>query len=138
VGLWFDSDEPTDAQLWVYAERDELGSGVCTADQLGEVCSAAYSEPGLRPAGVEILRLHDEPGVYGFAVAPAAATPSIRATLRVSNGGVHLGWFGPRTLVGSLGEVWLAGRVLSLGGTVRLEPIGEVQTGLPTAGVLEW
>lgn len=138
VALAFDGPEPTNLDLWIYADLDDDGQSKCAADPPSGVCAVAWSQPGLRKHGEEAVLLPEAEGIYGVAVAPAAATDPASAFVRVSNRNVHLGFFGPRSVLADEGQVWLSGRVLVLGGTVSLEPLDQMVPGLPAAPASAW
>lgn len=138
LALAFDAPEPANLDLWVYADLDEEGHSRCTLEPPTGVCAVAWSEPGLRLHGEELVVLPSAEGIYGVAVSPAAATEPVSAFVRVSNRGTHLGFFGPRSVLADQAEVWLAGRVLVLGGAVTLQPLDLVSIGLPGEPASAW
>lgn len=138
LALAFDAPEPANLDLWVYADLDEDGQSRCTLEPPSGICAIAWTEPGLREHGEELVVLPSAEGIYGVAVSPAAATEPVSALVRVSNRGIHLGFFGPRSVLANQAEVWLAGRVLVLGGTVTLQPLDRVSTGLPSEPASSW
>lgn len=138
LALAFDAPEPANLDLWVYADLDDEGESRCTLEPPSGVCAVAWSQPGLRKHAEELVVLPNAEGIYGVAVSPAAATPPASALVRVSNRGVHLGFFGPRSVLADQAEVWLAGRVLVLGGTVTLQPLDRVTVGLPSEPASAW
>lgn len=139
VALSYESDAPGDVQLWLAFEAADGAVDTCTISELSSPCVAARDgAPRLDRYGEEALHLEVAEGIYGIAVAPGAATGPVRATVRLSNQGVHLGWLGPRTVQTDLGEVWLAGRVYVLGGELRVEPLQAVRTGRPSEPPSAW
>jgi hypothetical protein len=140
LGLTWDTlhDDRGRVELRVVAERSEEDLEICRADEEGVCLAGERHDGGLRTHGESALLLPQEEGIYGVAVVPAAATGPIRADVRVANGNVHLGWLGPRTVQPDLGEVWLAARVVVLGGVVTIEPIDRIEPGLPAIAASSW
>lgn len=138
VALAFDAPEPANLDLWVYADLDEEGQSRCALEPPAGVCALAWTEPGLREHGEEAVVLPQAEGIYGIAVAPTAVTAPVSTLVRVSNRNAHLGFFGPRSVLADQAEVWLAGRVIVLGGTVTLEPLDQVSVGLPSEPASAW
>lgn len=142
LGLVWDSlDGAGRVDLQVVAERDNADVELCrTADSAVDgVCLAGDRDDfGLRRHGEQIVLLDPVPGIYGLAVIPSSAASAVRARVRVSNGDVHLGWLGPRTVQADQGMVWLAGRLVVLEGVVRLEPVDRTEPGLPELPGSAW
>ncbi len=138
IGLAFDGAEPSNLDLWIYADLDDGEEQRCSLEPPSGVCAQAFTQLGLREHGEEVVVLPPAEGIYGVAVAPAAATANVSSLVRISNRNVHLGFFGPRSVLADQAEVWLAGRVLLLGGTVTLEPLDEVSLGLPAEPASSW
>jgi hypothetical protein len=108
----------------------EEGGQVCTFAEAAGACGRGYETRGPAPRGEEVLRIAAD-GIVDVAVVPAAASAAVTARVRVSMNGEHVGWLGPFPIQPSLGQVWIAGRVLVRAGLADLQRIDDVVIGAP-------
>ncbi len=138
AALFFNSDVETDLDLWLFSEREGEPPALCSQASVASFCRPVSTSRRAGPSGHDTLSFDAVPGIYGFAVRPGAAAGPVEALLRISHQGNHLGWLGPMTIEPSQGEVWLAGRLYLIEGTVSLEPLDFIRAGLPTEPVSTW
>ena len=104
----------------------------CDRNTPSEACAVLIGTETLGARTVDAVRFQVGEGPLQLAALPAVANGASTLTMRVAYNGVHVGLFGPFTVVPEAGESWVAAQVLfSAGGIVDVRALDDVVNGAP-------
>lgn len=130
LALSYRAQQPAALGLQLLVEAGATSS-TCDFVAPGTTCEAVRETVAPDVRGEQVLRVPMGDGVVNIAVVPNAASGYVTAEVRVTLGGVHVGWLGPYPMATSEGEGWIAGQVLVSDGVARLVRTDEVTQGAP-------
>jgi hypothetical protein len=121
-------------------QRVEVFTRVTQSDGT-EFCNGRFETPvpcrlargvDVGPEGVDAIVVDVERGSVEIAAVPRMIGGPVTVTVRVARGERHLALWGPRTILPSQGEVWVAGRVvIDDEGARALADTGPARVGFP-------